>query len=164
MRFASWLFIAASFLAFTWIHTTNGFFIIATPALPKLPVGTRLAFAHNHFLKDEESRHDNNEENQKEKASKREMLGFAIPALGIYLTNPLLSNIDNAFVGRAVGTIGLAALSPATLCTDQMLYPLFVPWTSDDRNCFTSLCVARRWKGNTTAARNAASARTYVPT
>jgi len=50
------------------------------------------------------------------------MLKFAIPALGIYLTNPLLSNIDNAFVGRTVGAAGLAALSPATLCIDQVLY------------------------------------------
>lgn len=55
-------------------------------------------------------------------SSKREMLKFAIPALGIFLANPLLSNIDNAFVGKTVGTEGLAALSPATICTDQMLY------------------------------------------
>ena len=61
-------------------------------------------------------------ENNGSKASKREMLTFAIPALGIFLANPLLSNIDNAFVGRTVGTAGLAALSPATICTDQMLY------------------------------------------
>lgn len=54
--------------------------------------------------------------------SKREMLSFALPALGIFLSAPLLSNIDNAFVGRTVGTAGLAALSPATICTDQMLY------------------------------------------
>jgi Na+-driven multidrug efflux pump len=58
----------------------------------------------------------------KSASSKRQMLGFAIPALGIYLSNPLLSNIDNAFVGHMVGTKGLAALSPATICTDQMLY------------------------------------------
>jgi len=57
-----------------------------------------------------------------DESSKREMLKFAIPALGIFLCNPLLSNIDNAFVGRTVGSIGLAALSPATICTDQMLY------------------------------------------
>ena len=55
-------------------------------------------------------------------ASKRKMLSFAIPALGIFLCNPLLSNIDNAFVGKTVGTQGLAALSPATICTDQMIY------------------------------------------
>lgn len=55
-------------------------------------------------------------------ASKRKMLSFALPALGIFLCNPLLSNIDNAFVGKTVGTQGLAALSPATICTDQMIY------------------------------------------
>ena len=55
-------------------------------------------------------------------SSKRDMLSFAIPALGIYLCNPLLSNMDNAFVGRTMGTVGLAALSPATICIDQMLY------------------------------------------
>ncbi|CAB9513515.1 Protein DETOXIFICATION [Seminavis robusta] len=59
---------------------------------------------------------------EKPQASKRKMLSFAIPALGIFLCNPLLSNIDNAFVGKTVGTQGLAALSPATICTDQMLY------------------------------------------
>jgi len=58
----------------------------------------------------------------KDSSSKREMLKFAVPALGIFLANPLLSNIDNAFVGKTVGTEGLAALSPATICTDQMLY------------------------------------------
>lgn len=55
-------------------------------------------------------------------ASKRAMLRFALPALGVYLANPLLSNIDNAFVGRTVGAAGLAALAPATLCIDQALY------------------------------------------
>lgn len=60
--------------------------------------------------------------NIKQQSSKREMLNFAVPALGIYLCNPLLSNIDNAFVGKTVGTAGLAALSPATICTDQMFY------------------------------------------
>ena len=65
----------------------------------------------------------NKDEKQKDAiGSKREMMKFAIPALGIFLSSPLLSNIDNAFVGKTVGTIGLAALSPATLCTDQMLY------------------------------------------
>ena len=55
-------------------------------------------------------------------ASKRQMLKFAGPALGIYLSSPLLSNIDNAFVGRSVGTNGLAALSPGTILTDQLMY------------------------------------------
>lgn len=60
--------------------------------------------------------------NSNASSSKREMLKFAVPALGIFLANPLLSNIDNAFVGKTVGTKGLAALSPATICTDQMIY------------------------------------------
>ena len=71
------------------------------------------------------SRIDNKETFQKKPkatASKRQMLLFAIPALGIFLSSPLLSNIDNAFVGRLAGTAGLAALSPATLCIDQILY------------------------------------------
>ncbi len=54
--------------------------------------------------------------------SKRQMMAFALPALGIFLASPLLSNIDNAFVGKTAGVVGLAALSPATICTDQMLY------------------------------------------
>jgi Na+-driven multidrug efflux pump len=61
-------------------------------------------------------------ETGEKKASKRQMLAFAIPALGIFLANPLLSNIDNSFVGKTMGTQGLAALSPGTLCSDQMLY------------------------------------------
>jgi Na+-driven multidrug efflux pump len=64
----------------------------------------------------------NNSDGSRAAASKREMLKFALPALGIYLANPLLSNIDNGFVGKTVGTQGLAALSPATICTDQMIY------------------------------------------
>lgn len=87
------------------------------------------------------------------------MIKFALPALGIYLCNPLLSNIDNAFVGRTVGTSGLAALSPGTLCTDQLLY-LF----SFLARATTGL-VSRAYavtddsqSGNTEAARRAASA------
>jgi hypothetical protein len=97
-------------------------------------------------------------------ASKREMLGFAIPALGIYLTNPLMSNIDNAFVGRTVGTAGLAALSPATICTDQMLY-LFSFLGRATTGIVARVYAARDGdgKGNTEAARDAASARTCGP-
>eukprot|EP00586_Coscinodiscus_wailesii_P000207 CAMPEP_0172481074 /NCGR_PEP_ID=MMETSP1066-20121228/6632_1 /TAXON_ID=671091 /ORGANISM="Coscinodiscus wailesii, Strain CCMP2513" /LENGTH=519 /DNA_ID=CAMNT_0013243009 /DNA_START=386 /DNA_END=1945 /DNA_ORIENTATION=+ len=62
------------------------------------------------------------EEQEQDDSSLREMLTFAIPALGIFLANPLLSNIDNAFVGRTAGAAGLAALSPATICTDQAIY------------------------------------------
>ena len=68
--------------------------------------------------------HDRNNTNSRipSEASKRQMLKFVLPALGIYLMNPLLSNIDNSFVGRTVGKAGLAALSPATLCIDQAFY------------------------------------------
>lgn len=100
----------------------------------------------------------------KNQSSKRAMLGFAIPALGIYLANPLLSNIDNAFVGQTVGTAGLAALSPATICTDQLLYLFSFLGRA------TTGIVARAYaangndnddKGDVEAARKAASARTY---
>mmetsp|Transcript_31990 Transcript_31990/g.77830 ORF Transcript_31990/g.77830 Transcript_31990/m.77830 type:complete len:512 (-) Transcript_31990:1347-2882(-) len=74
------------------------------------------------LLQQSEEPSTDNEENDDTTASKREMLRFALPALGIYLSSPLLSNIDNAFVGKMVGTNGLAALSPATLCIDQMIY------------------------------------------
>ena len=93
------------------------------------------------------------------KASKRKMLGFALPALGIFLCNPLLSNIDNAFIGKTVGTQGLAALSPATICTDQMLY--FFSWLGRA----TTGLVSRSYSydeetgtGDKKAAREAASA------
>ena len=42
----------------------------------------------------------------------RECLTFVIPALGIYLSGPLMTLIDAAFVGRA-SSVGLAALGPA---------------------------------------------------
>lgn len=122
---------------------------------------------HRHRLSieknEETSMHEknNNSLNQgstPQKASKRKMLRFAIPALGIYLTNTMLSNIDNAFVGRTVGTQGLAALSPATICTDQISYFFsFIPRAT------TSL-VSRAYgateenDGDLDAAREAASA------
>jgi hypothetical protein len=105
-------------------------------------------------------------------SSKRELLRFAIPALGIYLANPLLSNIDNAFVGRTVGTAGLAALSPATICTDQSLY-LFSflgrattgivarAYASENQDSPTVDATTTVQNGNAPAARKAASARTY---
>jgi Na+-driven multidrug efflux pump len=92
-------------------------------------------------------------------SSKREMLAFAIPALGIYLCNPLLSNIDNAFVGRTVGTAGLAALAPATTCTDQMLY-LF----SFLGRATTSIVARSYGRGGRNEARESASARKCLHT
>ncbi|KAJ8606031.1 hypothetical protein CTAYLR_010785 [Chrysophaeum taylorii] len=57
-----------------------------------------------------------------EAVPKREMLRFYGPALGIFLANPLMSNIDNAIVGRAAGVEALAALSPGTVLSDQVLF------------------------------------------
>lgn len=55
----------------------------------------------------------------------KELLRFAAPALGISIANPLMSNIDNAFVGRMAGTEALAAMSPGTILSDYVLY-LFI--------------------------------------
>ena len=52
----------------------------------------------------------------------KEMMKFYGPALGIFLAGPLMSNIDNAVVGRAAGVGALAALSPGTVLADQVLY------------------------------------------
>jgi Na+-driven multidrug efflux pump len=96
--------------------------------------------------------------NIKPSASNRQMLGFAIPALGIFLCNPLLSNIDNGFVGRTVGSQGLAALSPATVCTDQMLY--LCSFLGRATTGLVSKAYAyneTQRTGNLTAARDAAS-------
>lgn len=49
------------------------------------------------------------------------MLKFALPTLGIYLSGPLLSLIDTAFVGKfAKSSAELAALGPATAICDQL--------------------------------------------
>lgn len=91
--------------------------------------------------------------------SNRDLLSFAIPALGIFLCTPLLSNIDNAFVGRTVGTSGLAALSPATICSDQMIY-LFSFLSRATTGIVSRAYAANRdgEEGNVDAAREAASA------
>ncbi|CAJ1382517.1 unnamed protein product [Effrenium voratum] len=57
-----------------------------------------------------------------------ELLRFALPALGISLAGPILSNIDNAFVGRLCGPAQLAALSPGSVVADYILYlVVFLP-------------------------------------
>jgi hypothetical protein len=51
------------------------------------------------------------------------MACFAIPALGIYLANPLLSNIDNDGGQYRNPRAGKPVPSPAlSSCTDQLLY------------------------------------------
>ncbi|CAJ1351562.1 unnamed protein product [Effrenium voratum] len=57
--------------------------------------------------------------------SKKELLKFAVPALGISIASPLMTNIDNAFVGRLSGTQALASMSPGTVLADYILY-LFI--------------------------------------
>jgi len=48
----------------------------------------------------------------------RKILNFAIPAIGVWLCNPLLSLIDTSAVGLLSGTVQQAALSPAVAITD----------------------------------------------
>merc|ERR1719277_1571493 len=68
------------------------------------------------------------DEVESEAMSKRSLVKFALPALGISLAGPILSNIDNAFVGRLSGRTALAALSPGTTVADNILYLLvFLP-------------------------------------
>lgn len=90
-------------------------------------------------------------------SSTKEMLSFAIPALGIFLASPLLSNIDNAFVGQASGAAGLAALSPATICTDQALY-LFTCLSSATTNAVSRVTGGNDGNIDHKAVRQAASA------
>jgi len=108
------------------VQTSQAF---VSPSKNRVPTRTRIPNRATILFSDKAGTNGdvNQKQTKKSKAkkgigSKREMLLFAIPALGIFLSSPLLSNIDNAFVGKTVGTAGLAALSPATICTDQMLY------------------------------------------
>jgi len=50
--------------------------------------------------------------------SVRQILQFAIPAIGVWLCSPLLSMIDTSVVGLFSGTTQQAALSPAVAVTD----------------------------------------------
>ncbi|KAG6541706.1 hypothetical protein Mapa_016971 [Marchantia paleacea] len=51
----------------------------------------------------------------------REILVFAGPALGIWLSGPLMSIIDTAVVGQS-SSLELAALGPGTVLCDQLSY------------------------------------------
>jgi len=48
----------------------------------------------------------------------KEILKFAVPAIGVWLCGPLLSMIDTAAVGLLSGTANQAALSPAVAVTE----------------------------------------------
>lgn len=95
---------------------------------------------------------------EEDSSSKRSLLLFAIPALGIYLSNPLLSNIDNIFVGRTAGTNSLAAMSPATTLTDLLLMT-FSFLGRATTGIVTRAYALKDGNGNTEAASKAASAR-----
>lgn len=53
-----------------------------------------------------------------EAPSIKRIISFAIPAIGIYLCNPLLSTIDTSTVGIMCGTLQQAALNPAVTIID----------------------------------------------
>lgn len=48
----------------------------------------------------------------------QKILSFAIPAIGVWLCNPLLSMIDTSTVGILSGTVQQGALNPAVTVTD----------------------------------------------
>mmetsp|Transcript_12153 Transcript_12153/g.22349 ORF Transcript_12153/g.22349 Transcript_12153/m.22349 type:complete len:545 (+) Transcript_12153:65-1699(+) len=50
------------------------------------------------------------------------MVRFAAPALGIYLADPIMTCIDNGFVGRFSGTRSLAALGPGNNLIGNVLF------------------------------------------
>lgn len=77
---------------------------------------------------------------KKEVASKAAMLKFALPALGIYVADPIMGNIDNGFVGHFGGTVALAALGPGNTLANNLLF-LF----SSVLNSATTGLVARAW-------------------
>jgi len=85
----------------------------------------------------------------KDAASKSEMLKFALPALGIYLAGPIMSNIDNSFVGRYADTASLAALAPGGVLADNLLY-LFAAVLGSA----TTGLVARAWPKGADKARD----------
>ena len=49
----------------------------------------------------------------------KQIISFAIPAIGIWLCGPLLSLIDTSTVGLLSGTAQQAALNPAITITDD---------------------------------------------
>lgn len=67
---------------------------------------------------------ENDRENQGGNASTTgaeelaDIVQFALPALGIYLTNPLMTMIDSTFVSRLCGPAQVAAMSPGGVVID----------------------------------------------
>jgi len=69
------------------------------------------------------------------------ILKFAIPAIGVWLCNPLLSLIDTSCVGLLSGTSQQAALNPAVAVTDYTALLIAFLYTG-----MTNLIVAARGK------------------
>lgn len=80
---------------------------------------------------------------RRDQGSKTEMLKFALPALGIYICDPLMGNIDNAFVGHFSGTVALASLGPGSVLANNLIF-LF----ASILNSATTGLVARAWAEN----------------
>ena len=70
------------------------------------------------------------EEGEDNAGGVRNILRFAIPAIGVWLCGPLLSCIDTAAVGLLSGTMNQAALSPAVAITDYSVLLLSFIYTA----------------------------------
>lgn len=82
------------------------------------------------------------------------ILKFAIPAIGVWLSSPLLSLIDTCDVGNLSGTVHHAALNPAVVVTDYTALLLAFVYMGT-----TNLIAAARVKdkGDVTAPRTTRS-------
>jgi len=70
------------------------------------------------LLDDIPSQQEEEEEEVLDAPNLKTIIRFAVPAIGVWLCNPLLSLIDTSCVGLLSGTIQQAALNPATAVTD----------------------------------------------
>ena len=70
--------------------------------------------------------------NEKEdrRTSTADILRFALPALGVFLSSPLMSLIDTVFVGAGGNTAELAALSPGTALCDNLVWFFNFLWVA----------------------------------
>jgi Na+-driven multidrug efflux pump len=89
------------------------------------------------------------------------IIQFAIPAIGVWLCNPILSLIDTSVVGLLSGVSQQAALNPATAVTDYAALLIAFMYTGS-----TNLMAAAREKygidGTRTTFRGALQLSTYV--
>ncbi|GMI34252.1 hypothetical protein TeGR_g4625 [Tetraparma gracilis] len=62
--------------------------------------------------------------------TRRSIVRFAVPAIGVWLCNPVLSLVDTSVVGVFAGTFDQAALSPAVAITDYSMICLSFMFTA----------------------------------